>query len=126
MNQESNELTESNEKKIRLSPRYHLLGNDCLIESSRFKPTLAKIIDVSNSGALIYSKTEIGDAGDQIDVFLRMNINEEDKIFSVRSVIKNVRFDEEYATLMYGVGFVEIDSETAFMLKNYLYKSLTE
>lgn len=126
MSEESNEVTEQHERKIRLSPRYHLLGNDCLVESDKHKPTLAKIIDVSNSGALIYSKNDIGEAGDEVDVFLRMNINEEDKIFSVRSVIKNVRFDEEYATLMYGVGFIEIDSETALMLKNYLYKSLTE
>lgn len=126
MNEELDELTVPNEKKIRLTPRYHLIGNDCLIESDKIKPSLAKIVDVSNSGALIYAKNHLGDAGDVIDVYLKMNISEEDKIFPVKSVIKNVRIDEDFDTLMYGVEFIEIDSETEFLLKNYLYKSLTE
>jgi c-di-GMP-binding flagellar brake protein YcgR len=126
MNEESDELSLANERKIRHTPRYHLIGNDCLIESKKIKPALAKLVDVSNSGALIYARKNLGRAGDVINVYLRMTLNEKDRVFPVKSVIKNVRVDENFDTLMYGVEFIGINSETEFLLKNYLYKSLTE
>ncbi len=126
MNDPLNETETAHEKKIRLAPRYHLIGNDCLVESGEIRPTLAKIIDVSNSGALIYAQKHLGNTGDMIDVYLKMDINDENNIFAIRSKIKNMRTEEPGDTLMYGVEFIDVDSRLELLLKNYMYKSLTE
>ena len=126
MNDETNEIETAHEKKMRLAPRYHLTGNDCLIESSDIRPSLAKLIDVSNSGALIHARKHLGNAGDTIDVYLKMDINDENNIFAIKSVIKNVRTEENSGLLMYGIEFIDVDEKLALQLKNYMYKSLTE
>lgn len=126
MNDETIEFETAHEKKMRLAPRYHLTGNDCLIESSDIRPSLAKLIDVSHSGALIYAKKHLGNTGDTIDVYLKMDINDENNIFAIKSIIKNLRTEPNSDTLMYGVEFVDLDGELELQLKNYMYKSLTE
>lgn len=113
-------------KKIRLNQRYHLIGNDCIVESATLKPLIAKILDLSHAGALIVAKKNIGEVGDVIDVSLQMNINEENKIFKVRSVIHSARTVEGSDMIMSGVEFIDIDSELNLLLKNYIYKSMTE
>lgn len=114
------------EKRIRLTQRYHLIGNDCIVESGKVKPSIAKIVDVSNSGALIYARKPFGNDGDSVDVYLRMNIGEENTIFPVRSVIKNIRTETDSGRLMHGVEFIDLNSETNLLLKNYIFKAMTE
>ncbi len=114
------------EKKIRHTQRYHLIGNDCVVDSVRTGSSEARIVDVSNSGALVYSYEDLGEAGDIIYVRLYMHICDEDKSFSVKSVIKNVRSEEDSDRLMYGIEFIGVSGELEIMLKNYIYKSLTE
>lgn len=126
MEEELDELAATDVKKIRLAQRYHLIGNDCLIESNGVKPFLAKILDVSNAGALISTKKYSATVGEVVDVYLRMTINDENKIFYVKSVIKSVRAEQDFDTLMCGVEFIDISSELELLLKNYIYKSLTE
>lgn len=126
MEAESGESALANERKLRLTQRYHLIGNDCIVESSQIKPSIAKIVDVSNSGALIHARKCLGSEGDCIDVYLRMNLGEENTIFPVRAVIKKIRAEDDSGRLMHGVEFIDINSETNLLLKNYIYKAMTE
>jgi c-di-GMP-binding flagellar brake protein YcgR len=126
MDVEPSELPTAEVKKLRLSHRYHLMGNDCLIESDSIKPFIAKILDVSHAGALVHSKKSFGEVGDVIDVYCRMNINEENNVFNLKSVIKSVRVEEGSELVMCGIEFIDVNREIELLLKNYIYKSLTE
>ncbi|MEI7457223.1 MAG: PilZ domain-containing protein [Nitrosomonadales bacterium] len=126
MDVETNELPIAEVKKLRLSHRYHLMGNDCLIESDSIKPFIAKILDVSHAGALVHAKSYFGAVGDVIDVYCRMNLNEENNIFNLKSVIKSVREEDNSDLVMCGIEFIDVTPELGLLLKNYIYKSLTE
>ena len=126
MDVEPSELPVAEVKKLRLSHRYHLMGNDCLIETTGVKPFIAKILDVSHAGALIHSKKTFGAVGDVIDVYCRMNINEENSVFNLKSIIKSVRVEDASDSVMYGIEFFDVSHELELLLKNYIYKALTE
>lgn len=126
MDNELNESVSVDVKKIRLTHRYHLLGSDCLVEPEDSRPLLAKIMDVSSAGALIHAGRSIGRVGDVVEVYFRMNINDTEQVFNLKSVIKSVRVEEGSDSVMCGVEFFNVDSELDLLLKNYIYKSLTE
>jgi len=117
------EATSIHEKKIRLTQRYHLIGDDCLFETVNEKCFLGKVIDVSLSGALACSKDSFGQEGDTVVVYLRMNLNDENQIISINSRIKNVRPTDDEMHL-YGIEFIDTRSDLNTQLKNYMYNAM--
>ncbi len=114
------------ENKLRAAQRYFLMGADCIVETKSEKHFGARIVDLSINGAQVYSKNQLGSSGDIIEVYLRLNLGEEDHVFSLKSVITNVRMDKGFKLFKHGIKFIEVDHKAEILLKNYIYKSMTE
>jgi c-di-GMP-binding flagellar brake protein YcgR len=55
-----------------------------------------------------------------------MNLNEENNVFNLKSIIKSVREEDNSDLVMCGIEFIDVTPELGLLLKNYIYKSLTE
>lgn len=90
----------------------------------------AFIEDMSISGARINARKTLGKVGDTVSVGLRMQIEGENQVFLVSSVIRNVRSEADGQTgemiVMHGMEFVHTHSVDLMTLQNFIYKSMLE
>ena len=103
----------------------------CSIESQTTGAKVSAIIeDMSISGARIQATKAFGQVGDAVSVGLRMQVGEENQVFLVSAMIRNVHQEMDSQTgneiFMHGMEFVQTQSVDLTVLQNYIYKSMLE
>ncbi len=103
----------------------------CSIESQVTGLKMSAIIeDMSISGARIQATKAFGEAGEAVSVGMRMQVGEENQVFLVSAVIRNVHQEMDSQTgneiFMHGMEFVQTQSVDLTVLQNYIYKSMLE
>lgn len=103
----------------------------CTIETAAGGNKIPAVIeDLSISGARIRADKEFGKPGDKVTVGLRLQIENENQVFLVPSVIRNSRAEPDSQTgrpvIMHGLEFIQSTSLELTMLQNFVYKSMLE
>jgi c-di-GMP-binding flagellar brake protein YcgR len=92
--------------------------------------TPGTIEDMSISGARIYSKTEFGQVGEQVELSFRLPVDGEEQLFIVSAIVRNVgnvadNIGEEKLVLT-GLEFHQPDGYERTLVHNFVYKNLAE
>lgn len=90
------------------------------------------IVDLSTSGARVHARKKFGGIGDQINVMIRLPLDDEDQVFSVTAVIRKSYVDMlpevtnggEVTT--YGLEFIQPEGDVRMALQGYIYKTMAE
>ena len=103
----------------------------CSIESQETGiKTSAIIEDMSISGARIQAGKPFGKVGDAVSMSLRLQVSEENQVFMISAMIRNVHQELDVQTgveiFMHGMEFIQTQSVDLTVLQNYIYKSMLE
>lgn len=103
----------------------------CSIKSkSEANPITATIVDMSISGARILSKVEFGLLEEEVEVSFRLPVDDEEQLFVVPAVIRNVGNDADNAggerLIVYGMEFHQPEGNNRLALQNFIYKYMAE
>ena len=92
--------------------------------------TPATIEDMSVSGARIHSKTEFGAVGVEIELSFRIPVDDEELLFIVPAIIRNVGSVSEGVgeerLVLSGLEFHQPDGYERTLLHNFVYKHLAD
>jgi c-di-GMP-binding flagellar brake protein YcgR len=103
----------------------------CSIESQETGAKTAAIIeDMSISGARIQAGKPFGKVGEAVSMNLRLQVAEENQVFMIAAMIRNVHQELDTQTgaeiYMHGMEFIQTQSVDLTVLQNYIYKSMLE
>lgn len=101
------------------------------VKNSHGAAAAASVVNISTGGALVLSKAALGEKDENIDISVRVQVNETDQTITVPAVIKSVfkgaAVEGEPAMYNHGVQFVHEGSDTALMtLTAFVYQRLFE
>ena len=103
----------------------------CSIESlDSGTKTSAIIEDMSISGARVQAGKPFGKVGEEVTISLRLQFAEENQVFMIPSMIRNVHQELDAQTgsevYMHGMEFIQTQSVDLTVLQNYIYKFMLE
>lgn len=88
------------------------------------------IEDMSISGMRVRANREFGAVSDEVKVSFRLSIDDEDHLFVVPAIIRNMRSDTDINSgsrfLIHGLELVRIEGSDQTVLQNYIYKTIAE
>jgi c-di-GMP-binding flagellar brake protein YcgR len=102
----------------------------CSVKSkSAAAPITASIVDMSLAGALIQSKFDFGQLGEEVEVSFRLPVDGEVVLFTVPSLIRNMGSEIDSVSgeklIQRGMQFLQTEGSERLALQNYIYKQMT-
>lgn len=106
-------------------------GLECSIESEAASLKLpATIEDISTSGAKIRTRKEMGKAGDDVTVKFRLQIEDEEQLFIMPAIIRNIQSGADSnggdKIVTHGVQFMQPEGKGRTALQNFICKTMVE
>ncbi len=88
--------------------------------------TTCTIKDLSVAGALVHSKTSIGNAGQDVSIAFRLTIDEERVLFKIDAEIRSVQpgGESDPGTLKSGISFKNLDATLRREMEIYIYRQM--
>ncbi len=90
------------------------------------RSTTCTIKDLSVAGALVHSKTPIGNAGEVVSIAFRLTIDEERVLFKIDAEIRSVQpgGESDPGTLKSGISFKNLDPTLRREMEIYIYRQM--
>jgi c-di-GMP-binding flagellar brake protein YcgR len=92
----------------------------------------AVVVDLSTSGARVQASGKFGKVGDEVRVSFRLPIDDEEQVFSISAVVRNL-YNEALTedpggaeVMTYGMEFINPEGVMRMALQNFIYKSMAE
>ncbi len=97
--------------------------------SSPDKSMSISMLNTSATGALLQTKKELGELGDELNISIELEIVNIKKYLRVKAIIRNIstpkdRNDTEDLLNKYGVQFLDLDDEKKLVINAYVYEQI--
>lgn len=109
---------------IRKATRVRLSVEARITAQSGSEPVLAKIDNISSTGALITSSEAVGDKGTELKVAFNIKLHDVQREIESQAVILNARNDDDGHH--YGVEFRDLPADERMILRSLIYQYMIE